>query len=79
MRDWLVQDVLAWCVLDVVVEVGLAAIYGEYRVDGYGRAVFDPGMMVVLLLYTYAIGEWSSRAIERRCHVDIAFRVITAN
>jgi hypothetical protein len=36
-------------------------------------------MMVALLLYAYAIGERSSRGIERRCHVDIAFRVITAN
>jgi transposase len=35
--------------------------------------------MVALLLYAYAIGERSSRAIERRCREDIAFRVITAN
>ncbi len=79
LRDWLAQDELAWCVLDVVAEMDLAAIYGEYRADGHGRAAFDPGMMVALLLYAYAIGERSSRAIERRCHVDIAFRVVTAN
>ena len=79
LRDWLAQDDLAWCVLDVVAEMDLTAIYGEYRADGHGRAAFDPGMMVALLLYAYAIGERSSRAIERRCHVDIAFRVITAN
>jgi transposase len=78
LRDWLAQDDLAWCVLDVVAEMDLAAIYGEYRADGHGRAAFDPGMMVALLLYAYAIGERSSRAIERRCRVDIAFRVITA-
>ena len=36
-------------------------------------------MMVALLIYAYAVGERSSRAIERRCHVDVAFRVITAN
>jgi transposase len=35
--------------------------------------------MVALLLYAYAIGERSSRGIERRCVEDIAFRVITAN
>ncbi len=79
LRDWLSQDELAWCVLDVVAEMDLSVIYGEYRADGHGRAAFDPGMMVALLLYAYAIGERSSRAIERRCHVDIAFRVITAN
>lgn len=79
LRDWLSQDELAWCVLDVVSEMDLSAIYGEYRADGHGRAAFEPSMMVALLLYAYAIGERSSRAIERRCHLDVAFRVITAN
>lgn len=36
-------------------------------------------MMVALMLYAYAVGERASRAIERRCREDIAFRVITAN
>src|SRR5947209_12815863 len=36
-------------------------------------------MMVALLLYAYAIGERSSRGIERRCREDVAFRVICAN
>jgi transposase len=35
--------------------------------------------MVALLLYAYALGERSSRAIERRCREDVAFRVICAN
>ena len=34
-------------------------------------------MMVALLLYVYAIGERSSRRIERRCHDDVALRVIS--
>jgi len=36
-------------------------------------------MMVALLLYVYAIGERSSRRIERRCLEDVAARVICAN
>ena len=36
-------------------------------------------MMVALIVYAYAIGERSSRRIERRCREDVAFRVITAN
>src|SRR4051794_5857839 len=36
-------------------------------------------MMVTLLLYAYAIGERSSRRIERRCVEDVAARVICAN
>jgi len=35
--------------------------------------------MVALFVYAYAIGERSSRGIERRCRDDVAFRVITAN
>lgn len=79
LREWLPADELAWCVLDVVEEMDLSAVYGEYRADGHGRAAFDPAMMVALLLYAYAVGERSSRGIERRCRVDVAFRVITAN
>jgi|HubBroStandDraft_1064217.scaffolds.fasta_scaffold37630_2 transposase len=79
LRDWLAPDELAWCVLDAVAEMDLAAIYGEYRADGHGRAAFDPGMMVALLLYAYAVGERSARGIERRCRVDVAFRVLTCN
>ncbi len=36
-------------------------------------------MMVAAFLYAYAIGERSSRKIERRCWEDIALGVITAN
>jgi Transposase domain (DUF772)/Transposase DDE domain len=36
-------------------------------------------MMLALLVYAYAIGERSSRRIERRCIEDVAVRVIAAN
>jgi transposase len=79
LRDWLAGDQLAWCVIDAVAEMDLSAIRAGYRVDGHGRAAFDPAMMVALLLYSYAVGERSSRGIERRCQIDVAFRVIAAN
>jgi transposase len=79
LRDWLPADELAWCVLDAVAEMDLSAVYAEYRADGHGRAAHDPAMMVALLLYAYAVGERSSRGIERRCRVDVGFRVIAAN
>lgn len=79
LRDWLAEDHLVWCVLDAAREVDLSEVYGAYRADGWGRAAFDPQMMVALLLYAYAIGERSSRGIERRCREDVAFRVIAAN
>ncbi len=79
LRDWLADDHLAWFVIDAVEAIDLAAFYGDYRDDGWGRAAHEPGMMVALLLYAYAVGERSSRAIERRCREDIAFRVLCAN
>src|SRR5919198_3457993 len=79
LREWLADDHLSWFVLEVVDELDLAAFYAAYRYDGHGRAAHDPAMMVALLVYAYAIGVRSSRAIERRCREDVAFRVITAN
>jgi len=79
LREWLPADHLAWFVLDAVDELELSAFYDAYREDGWGRAAFEPAMMVALLLYAYAVGERSSRAIERRCREDVAFRVIAAN
>lgn len=79
LRDWLAEDHLAWFVLDAVSELDLAPFTSDYRSDGWGRAAHDPEMMVSLLLYAYATGERSSRAIERRLSDDVAFRVIAAN
>ncbi len=77
--EWLPQDHLVWFVLDAVDALDLAAFFAAYRVDGWGRAAHDPAMMVALLVYAYAVGERSSRRIERRCHEDVATRVICAN
>jgi transposase len=77
-RDWLPEDHLAWFLLGSVEEMDLSAFYGSYRMDGWGRAAFEPSMMVSLLLYAYARGERSSRGIERKCVEDVAYRVIAA-
>jgi transposase len=79
VREWLPAGHLAWCLLDVVERFDLDAFYGEYRADGSGRPAHDPAMMVALLLFAYCVGERSSRRIERRCHEDVAFRVVAAN
>jgi transposase len=79
LRDWLPGDHLAWFVIDAVAEMDLTALYLAYRADGHGRAAYDPAMMVMLILYSFATGERSSRAIERHCRQDVAFRVITGN
>jgi len=57
----------------------LSAFHARRREDGWGRAAFDPKVMVALLLYCYSDGDRSSRKIERRCKEDVACRFITAN
>src|ERR1044072_8417342 len=79
LREWLPEGHLAWFVIDAVAELDLSAFYAVYRADGHGRAAHDPAMMVALLLYSYAVGERSSRRVERRCVEDVATRVICAN
>jgi transposase len=79
LREWLPESHLAWFVIDAVAALDLSALYAGYRADGHGRPAHDPAMMVALLLYGYAIGERSSRRLERRCVEDVATRVICAN
>jgi transposase len=57
----------------------LGAFYAAYRADGHGRPAYEPSMVVALLLYAYARGNRSSRAIERACVEDVAYRVLAAN
>lgn len=79
LRDWLPEDHLAWFVIASVEALDLSDFHASYRSDGHGRSAHDPQMMVALLLYAYATGERSSRAMERRCQEDVAYRVIAAN
>jgi transposase len=79
LRDWLDGDHLAWFVIDAVAELDLEPFYASYRSDGHGATAHDPQMMVTMFAYAYAVGERSSRGIERRCREDVAFRVICAN
>jgi transposase len=79
VRDWLPADHLAWFVLDVVDQLDMDPFLAAYRADGHGRAAYEPRMLLAVLLYAYATGIRSSRQIERRCHEDIAFRVLSGN
>jgi transposase len=79
VRDWLPADHVAFFVSDVVAELDLDEFYAAYRVDGRGGAVYDPAMMLSVLLYAYCTGERSSRRIERRLVEDVAYRVLAVN
>jgi transposase len=77
LGEWLPEDHLVWTVIGAVEQMDLWRFRDAYRLGAAGRAPFDPAMMA-LLLYSYARGVRSSRAIERACHEDVASKVITA-
>jgi transposase len=75
MREWLPADHLVWLVVEAIERVDTGELARAYRPDGQGRTPYDPTQMATLLVYAYAVGERSSRGIERRCAEDVAFRV----
>jgi transposase len=79
LRDWLPKGHLAWFILDMVDQLDLRPFYLAHRDDGHGHPAYDPKTLLGVLLYGYCLGVRSSRQIERRCHEDIAFRVLAAN
>jgi len=75
-QDWLPEDDLVYFLLDTIATIDLAPIFAHYERELRGQPPFHPRMMVALLLYCYATGTRSSRRIMKRCHVDVACRVI---
>ena len=79
LDDWLPKDHTARFISEVVDELlDLSVIYASY-VEASGAPPYDPTMMLKILLYAYSTGVTSSREMERRCHIDIAFRWLSAN
>ena len=75
-QDWLPEGDLVYFLLDTVATLDLTPIFVHYERELRGQPPFHPRMMIALLLYCYATGTRSSRKIMRRCHVDVACRVI---
>ena len=79
LDDWLPENHEARFISDVVdTLLDLDCIYDSYT-EASGAPPYDPAMMLKLLLFAYSIGVTSSREMERRCHVDVAFRWLSAN
>ena len=67
VRDFVPEDHLSRFVVGLVREsLDLRAIYAAYAGEK-GQPPYDPAMMVALLLYSYAVGLYSSRRIARAC------------
>jgi transposase len=77
VEDWLPRDHLARFVVDIIDQLDLSTLSGQYR--GSGSAPYHPTVMLGLLIYGYATGVYSSRRIEAATHDSIAFRFIATN
>ena len=75
-RDWLPEDHLVYFLLDVTAQIDISPIVDDYDSGNGGQPPFHPQMMLVLLLYAYSQGVFSSRKIMQRCSGDVAFRIL---
>ena len=76
VQDFVGPDHLARFVLSLVKEaIDLTQITGTYGSER-GQPPFDPTMMVVLLLYAYCCGVYSSRRIAKACREWVDFMSI---
>ena len=78
LRDWVAQGHLAHHVSGLVDSLDLSAFYAPYEGDGRRNAPYEPSMMVKILIYAYATGVFSSRAVARKLEEDVAFRLLAA-
>ncbi len=77
VQEWLPEDHLARFIVETVEQLERSQLNREYA--GRGVAAYPPAMLLALLFYGYATGEFSSRRIERATYDSVAFRFIAAN
>ena len=77
LREWVPEDHLVHFVLDAVGELELSAVRVNER--GTGDAQYPPALLLALLIYSYASGVFSSRAIERSSFENVAVRLLCAD
>ena len=78
LREWVPEGHLSHQVSDLVDSLDLGSFYAPYEGDGRRNAPYEPSMMLKVLIYGYATGVHSSRAIARKLEEDVAFRMLAA-
>jgi transposase len=74
LRDWLPPDHLVHVIMDAVEELDLSR--AQVNTRGSGDAQYPPGMLLGLLIYSYATGTFSSRQIERQSYDHVPTRFL---
>jgi transposase len=77
LREWVQHDDLVHFVVDALALVDVSQAQLNRR--GTGSEQYPPGMMLGLLVYSYARGMFSSRQIERATYQNVSVRYLTAD
>ena len=62
IREWIPKDHIVLFIIEAVALMGLKGF--KVNASGSGSEQYSPNMMLVLLIYCYATGRFSSRQIE---------------
>lgn len=77
LRDWVPAEHLVHFVIDAMTVIDVSAAPVNER--GTGSAQYPPGLLLGLLVYSYATGVFSSRRIERTTYENVAVRLLCAD
>jgi transposase len=77
LDDWLNEDHLARFIVEVIDQLDLSKLTGQYA--GRGSKAYHPATLLAILVYGYTTGIFSSRRLEQATYDSVAFRFIAAN
>jgi transposase len=77
LRDWVPQDHLVHFVIEAVEQLDVSTARVNER--GSGSEQYPPGMMLALLVYSYATGVFASRRFEQATFENVAVRLLCAD
>ena len=76
LEDWLPENHLARFVIEVIDQLDLSLMTSQYT--GRGSKAHHPATLLAVLIYGYATGVFSSRALEQASYDSVAHRFIAA-
>ena len=77
ISEWLPETHLARFVVEIVDDLDIRSIEGEYA--STGGSPYHPRMLLALFFYGYSTGVFSSRKLEQATYERVDFRYITCD
>jgi transposase len=76
--DWLPEGHLAYFIAETVEQLDLSAFLAKFadRDDGRGSLAYHPRMLLKVLIYSYAVGIFSSRKVAQNIDDLVALRYL---